>query len=252
MGHVMLGAIGAAAMASAAAAQGEQLLYSIDFSSPFHQVGQPATVDLGDAPRRGPSRSHFQLPTVVADAGPITNGALRFAAPSEISSLSQIELGIENDFSGLGVDAPAYEFSADIIVDNLNSSFDRFTIFFDSPRVNPISLLSGGFIQPDGVGTSIGRFMEGELLHLSVVFMTDQERWQINVNGVDLFSGSVPREASEGLRQIRLSLADRDERGSVVFVDNIAVRAIPAPSAAPLLLGLLIPRRRRQPLAAFR
>jgi len=247
MGHAMLGAIGAAALASAAAAQGDQPLYSIDFFSPFHQVGQTATVDLGDAPRRGPSANRFQSPTVVADAGPLTDGALRFAAPSETSSLSQIKLGIESAFTGLDVDALAYEFSEDIVVGNINSSSDRFTIFFDSPRVNPISFLSGGVIRPDGVGTSIGRFTEGELLHLSLVFMTDQERWQINVNGVDLFFGPVPREASEGLREVRLSLTDRDERGSLVFVDNIVVRAIPAPSAAPLLLGLLIPRRRRRP-----
>lgn len=222
-----------------------QLLYDIDFSAPFHQVGNPATSDDGQTPRRGPSRNKFQSPTVVSSYGMMTNGALRFTAPDESPVLSQIELAVEKPLDGVGVNLPEYQLEFDIIIDNLSEEFDRFTVFFDSPRVNTISFRNDGYIR-QGFFNRIGTFQEGALLHFDVAFLTDEELMRININGTEFYSGPTQFEATGGLRTIRFSLSDRDTRDSVVYVDNIVVRGVPEPAVAPLLAMMLLACRRRR------
>ena len=166
--------------------------------------------------------------------GMMTNGALRLTAPDETSVLPQIGLAVEEPLDGVGVNLPEYQLEFDIIIDNLSEEFDRFTVFFDSPRVNTISFRNDGYIR-QGFFNRIGTFQEGALLHFDVAFLTDEELIRIDINGTAFYSGPTQFEATGGLRTIRFSLSDRDVRDSVVYVDNIVVRGVPEPAVAPLL-----------------
>lgn len=233
----VVGAIAPMTMAS-------QTLYDIDFAAPFHQSGMPATIDLGDTPRVGPTRNSFQHPTVVDSFGPMTDGALHFRSPDESSFLSQIELGVESGFTGVGVDYPGYRLEFDMIVDEIGPVSDDFTVLFDTPRVNTFTFRGDGLIQYGNAADFIGTFEVDTLLHVAVEMMTDDNTWRIMVNGAELYSGPTRLDATEGLDSIRLSLSDREDRETSVYVDNIKVYGIPSPSALPVLAVLFTGIRR--------
>ncbi len=222
-----------------------QTLYDIDFSAPFHRVGNAASLDDGPTPRRGPSGNVFQLPTVVSSFGSLTDGALRFASPSNTSFLSQTSLGIEQGFFGVGVDLPEYRLEFDLVIDRLAEISDEFSVLLDSPQSNKFSFRGDGKIL-NGGSIPIGAFQENTLLRVAVAFLTDDELIQISVNGSQLYSGRTFLDATEGLRTIRLSLSDRNSRSALVYVDNIVVLGIPEPSAFALLAMPLLQGRRRR------
>lgn len=227
----VVGAVAPMTMAS-------HVLYDIDFAAPFHQSGMPATLDLSDTPRIGPSKNSFQDPMVVDSFGPMTDGALRFRSPDEDSFLSQIELGVESGFTGVGVDFPGYRLEFDMIVDEIGPAFDNFTVLFDTPRVNTFTFRGDGLIQYGNVADFIGTFEEDALIHVAVEMMTDENTWRIMVNDAELYSGPTRQDATEGLDAIRLSLSDREDRETLVYVDNIKVYGIPSPPALPALAVL--------------
>lgn len=208
------------------------LLYDIDFSQPFHMPGLPPTIDLGPAPRRGPSQNNFTAPIVVPDQGPLADGALRFEAGA--SSLSQIELAVEDPLRGVGVDFAAYRLEFDVVIDNLESAADDFTILFDTPQSNRFNFRGDGLIQYGGGANFIGTFEEDALINVAVSYFGDAGMWSIAVNGDELYSGPT-QFAFGGLRSIRLSLDDAFDLDSTVYVDNIVVRGIPEPPAFALL-----------------
>jgi hypothetical protein len=209
-------------------------LYDIDFSEPFHTPGLPPTIDLGPAPRHGPSSLGFGDPIVVSDFGPLTDGAARFE--SDGTSLSQMRFGVESTTEGLGVDFAGYRLEFDLVIDRLAVAADDFAVFFDTPQANRFSFRGDGLIQYGASGTFIGTFEEDSLIHVEVEYLGDAGTWSIATNGDELYSGPT-QFAFDGLRTIRLSLDDSFALDSTVYVDNVVVQGIPAPSALALLLG---------------
>lgn len=84
----------------------------------------------------------FSDPIVVSEFGPLTEGALRFEATD--LRLSQIELAVESEFRGVGVDLPSYRLNFDVVIHNLEVAADSFAILFDTPTVNRLDFRGDG------------------------------------------------------------------------------------------------------------
>src|SRR5215211_4486562 len=116
--------------------------YRVDFNSPLHTAGQPPNTFVGSA---GPSRINSGSPTVMSSFGHLTDQPLVFKGVD----YEQIQFN-------LGLRQPHYFIEFDFETRNLNPSLFTYTVTFDAPIVNNVSLHGLGEIHVFGLPAQPG------------------------------------------------------------------------------------------------
>ncbi|MCH7592514.1 MAG: hypothetical protein IH989_07030 [Planctomycetes bacterium] len=202
------------------------LLYNVDFGTPPHRLGQAPVIDLGSAPRAGPTMVSHTPPIVVAKLGALDAQPVAFAVDTT-GWLSQLEFRLTGA-RGFPTSYPAYFVEFDVLVAFVDEPNTHFTVFFDAPTVRPIRFLANRSIHAEvsGVGgysVRIGTYELGVPVAVAVGVDLARQRWIIWLDGVLAFSGAFPLEAGAELRSIRTSLTDFEPYGALAAIDNVWV-----------------------------
>ena len=222
-GSVFAAAVGAVSGVSMAGT-GSELLYDIDFSSPFHTGGAAVTVDTGATPREGFSGYFLTVPAdepVMDDVfalRAISGGVVRFDNIAQ--ALLQVESGGLGSAPIPGADYDEYILEFDAIVPDLGSLI----VYFDAPLINFVSFRrmelssTSGTVQYDAFADAVelATYTFGEFLSVRIVFSILEQNWSIEVDGEVLYDGPLQNPATS-LKDVRFSV------GSPVILDNITL-----------------------------
>lgn len=232
-----------------AAASG-QVLYSVTFEPPRHQVGERTAVGGSDAP----SRVLLGRPTVRESNGVFTTQYLEFeGSPSEFGR-HHGQIGFD-----ISVDAPKYRIEFDMVVEALEFSCCEFfsVLAFGSTWHNAFDFRGGSAVawnyqsKMDGAGggfTHNGSALPIDVeLHFRAIIEIENQRWRVTLDGqpIQPYGPYIPfhSDPGENLQSLRIYFADSRTYGdSSVGVDNIVITAVPEPTSLILsfVLGILV------------
>ena len=194
-------------------ADGGQLFYAADFSSPLNQVGQPPTT--GDSPST-PSLIIFGSPTVVSSFGQLTNQPLLFEA-----------IGYQQIGFDLSKGAPDYFLDFDFESHNLNSSLFLFMTIFDCPEVESFNLHGIGYIEiPDY--SFLPGWTDDEAHHMHIEMNAVNRTWKLKVDGRPTVSGGYYHSSGPDVLSLRMGIlpwrwGTPDDPNVQIAIDNIRI-----------------------------
>jgi hypothetical protein len=190
-----------------------QYFYTVDFSSPLHQVGQPPTTGAGP---QTPSSIIFGSPTVVSSFGHLTNQPLLF------KGIGYQQIGFD-----LNRGAPDYFLDFDFETHNLNPSLFVFTMLFDCPEVETFDLHGlGGIEIPDY--SFLPGWTDDEPHHMHVDLNITNRTWILQFDSRPPVSGSFFHASGPDVLSLRLNLfawryGTPDDPSIQIAIDNIRI-----------------------------
>lgn len=203
-----------------------KVYYDIDFSSPEHTVGQPPAVGTSITTL---SKIVFGEPLVVDSMDNLQDQPLEFNTLGNNAPFYYDQIMLDmNDGNDL------YYVSFKIETQNLLSSTNQFTVFFDTPNVRSIRF-SGNGICNIFENTPVS-FQDNELLHFEALFDISQKHAIVHINGIQHYNGSLGSVSY--LRTIRFSLGlsqsgDSPDHTTNVGIDDIYISDEPPESCKP-------------------
>lgn len=191
-----------------------QYFYTVDFSSPLHQVGQPPTTGAGP---QTPSSIIFGSPTVVSSFGHLTNQPLMFKG-----------VGYEQIEFDLNKGVPDYFIEFDFETRNLNPSLFAFVMLCDTPYVQNFYLHGLGYIGvPPANSPYLPGWTDDELHHLRIEVNLTNRSWVLRLDGRPPATGLFS-SGSGDVQSIRFNLSSwyagtPDNPDVRVAIDNIRI-----------------------------
>ena len=183
-----------AAVGAAHAGRADAVLYSLDFASPPHTVGQPPVSGAGPAPRNTISEILDGTPTVVGAAMDLTDQPCAFSSYDGEGDQFLLDL---TDLPG----APSYSLAVDVLV-AAGDPEGTLAILFDTPEVRSVRFHADGTVSvyvPNGQTVVIGGLMLGRVVHLEVDIYLELDMWTVKLDGAELytadFGGATALEA---------------------------------------------------------
>jgi hypothetical protein len=189
------------------------LLYDVDFSAPEHTVGKPpATVPDGEEqkfPSRIPTRVFFGNPTVVAKLCGLDHQPLQLAVAHGSQGMEGVELlldklhahyHVELDLCIVRLDTPP-----------LSSQKVQLAVFLDIAEAYALAFMATGEIgvvdpnlAPETVVNPkvIARFDPNKPMHLAIDFDLDTQRWQVAIDGKQVFDGAMQASIPRAVRVV--------------------------------------------------
>lgn len=222
-GTVFAAAVGLVSGVSVAGT-GSELLYDIDFSSPFHTGGAAVSLDIGVTPRAGFSGYFNTAPAdepVMDDVfalRAISGGVSRF--DNNAQALMQVVNGGVSSYPIPNSVYDEYILEFDAIV----PEFGGLTVFFDAPSISRVSFRGATLGSTNGAvlynvfanEVQLATYTFGEFLSIRIVFSIFDQNWSIEVDGEVLYDGPLQSPATS-LKDVRFSV------GNPVILDNITL-----------------------------
>jgi hypothetical protein len=221
--NLVLSAVLGGALFSIHPAEGQQVFYSADFSSPLNQVGQPPATGYGSLT---PSSIVFGTPTVESSFGSLTNQPLVFSA-----------VGYQQIQFDLGRGVPSYFVDFDFETHNLNPSLFSFVLLCDTPEVQNFDLHGWGFIQAPNA--NLPGWSDDQLHHMRIDIDLADSSWALALDGGAPATGLFSSQSGDIL-SMRMNLSTwragtPDDPSVQVGIDNVVVgTAVPEPASANL------------------
>lgn len=169
---------------SLVAGQARAVLYSVDFGSPPHTVGQPPVTGAGPAPRNTISEILSGTPTVVGAALDLADQPCAFSSYDGVGDQLMLDL---TDLPA----APSYTLSVDVLV-AAGEPDGALSVLFDTPEVRSIHFHPDETVSvfvPGGDSADIGVYKLGHAVHLDVDIYLELDMWTIELNGAEVYTG---------------------------------------------------------------
>ena len=190
------------------------LLYQVDFSAPEHTAGQPpAVVAHGEEqkfPSRTPSQIFFGKPTVVAKLCGLEQQPLRLAVASGTQGLEGVEFLLDQRQAH-------YHVELDLCIVQLGpppiaAQKVQLALFLDIAEAYALAFVAGGGIgvvdpnlapetavEPKPVDA---HWEPGKPVHLAVDLDSDTNKWQIAVDGKQVYDGPLQMTVPRAVRVV--------------------------------------------------
>ncbi len=157
----------------------------------------------------------------------------------------------------------SYYLGFDIYTESLIGSNNQFSILFDTPITRSLTFTKDGSIEANAgqiFPQILSTYNENESMHIDMVFNIGDNGWDIAINNLNIYSGTIndpfnPHWAAEYLSSIRFSQGlrssvDSPSHNATVYLDNVVISTVPIPAAGWLFtsgfLGLLGMAARRK------
>jgi len=228
-----------------------EILYSVDFSSPTHTVGQPPALGGSTYPKDKPTQFGFEWGTaeVITDYDTLDQPLLLIPEPNPNRPSTRL------DFELTGMESfSRYIMSVDMYLSSFESPLDRFNFYFDTPISHQIRFDRDGTIFQWGDGTVLSSFNFDEAFNFKVDVDIENNNWSLFINDGMIYSGIFHTitqgnpDLPERLDDVILILDYDDNTANVpiAVIDNFSITAVPEPATIVLFgLGGLLLRRKR-------
>jgi hypothetical protein len=207
-----LGVVGTLAAGKAGA-----VLYSVDFGSPPHTVGQPPVTGAGPAPRNTVSAISSGTPTVAGAALDLADQPCAFS--SYDGEGDQLKLDLTDLPS-----APSYTIAADVLV-AAGDPDGVFSFLFDTPEVRTIHFNRDETVSvfvPGSGDNTIGVYKLGAMVHLDVDIYLELDMWTIKLNGTEFYTGDFGGASALESVRIGTSVVPSPPR-CLAAIDNLVI-----------------------------
>lgn len=220
------------------------LLYDVDFGGPEQAVGKPlAVVGTGEEqkfPSRTPSQVFFGDPAVVATLCGLTNQPLELAVAHGTQGIEGIELLLDQRQKHYRVELDLC--IATLATPPIPAQKMQLAVFLDIAEAYAVAFLTGGemgivdpILAPE---TALdprrieARWEPGKPLHLAVDVDLDTQRWQVAVDGKQVYDGELRMTIPRAVRVVI-----RGNPSNQAAVDNLLIwgqKPIPIDVPAPV------------------
>ena len=221
------------------------LLYEVDFSAPDNTVGKlPAVVPLGDEqkfPSRIPSQVFLGSPTVVAKLCGLEQQPLQLTAAHGVQGIEGVEFLIDKGrkhhhveldlcIAALGAPpVPAQKMQLAVFLDIAEAYAVAFLASGEIGVVDP-NLAPETAVDPRLVDA---HWEPNKPMHLAVDFDSDTQRWQVALDGKQIYDGELRMSVPRAVRVVI-----RGNPTNQAALDNVLIWAakpidvdVPAPRA---------------------
>jgi hypothetical protein len=170
------------------------LLYDVDFSSPFHTVGQPPTLHLPNqaAPRPGPSMRTGD-PSVVATYGSLINQPCRFGSVANSDQLSFVTAALPYP-DGFDDIYETYHLELNLQINDLNPD-SSFWIVMDKNPTTPSGvfwvLFQAGAIMVSPSYQMVGTYTPGVPVFVEVDVNLSVNFWSVSLDEVEVHNAPL-------------------------------------------------------------
>lgn len=206
------------------------LLFSSVASAVSVGVLYKDTFEMGDSPDYS---VNFGAPSIAGPTGPFSSRSAKFQSVQSNGSCcfyDQIRYAIPGPIESVYL-------SFDLFFTNQVNSSNAFTIFFDAPLVNTLSLTKDGSITQQF--QKVGTYQNNTALHFDMYFSIPDDEFTVNLNGNLLATKGVFARSVRNLRSIRFSygLQSGDGPDSLpsAYLDNVLIST--KPPANPVALA---------------
>lgn len=220
-----------------------RLLYDVDFSAPEHALGKPPAVAVPGEEQKFPSRTPSQIffgnPIVVAKLCGLEQQPLELAVSHGTQGIEGVEFLLDQrqKHYHVGLDLCIAQLGAAPIA----SQKMQLAVFLDIAEAYAVAFLAGGemgVVDPNLAPETAtdprridARWEPNKPLHLGVDVDMETQRWQVAVDGAQVFDGelrmSIPRAVRVVLRGNPANAAAIDD--VVIWGRNPLAVDVPAP-----------------------
>ena len=189
------------------------LLYDVDFASPEQTAGQPlATVPAGEEqkfPSRIPTAVFFGHPTVVAKLCGLDHQPLQLAVARGTNGMEGVEILLDRRHAH-------YHVELDLCVVKLetppvSAQKAQLAVFLDIAEAYALAFMATGDIgvvdpnlAPETVVNPkvVAHYEPGKPMHVAFDFDLDTQRWQIAIDGAQVWDGPLQATIPRAVRVV--------------------------------------------------